>query len=77
MALASDPSQYVPTPTGEIAASANFYWSGTAWQCLTMPSSAAEGSPADAAWVSGSGSLVALGKAMVNSINAPLPAGTN
>ena len=38
---------------------------------------AVAGTTADTAWSSGAGSLVALGKATVNAINAPLPAGTN
>lgn len=35
------------------------------------------GTQADAAWTSGNGTLIALGKATVNAINASLPAGSN
>ena len=35
------------------------------------------GTTSDAAWSSGSGSLISLGKATVNAINAPIPVGTN
>ena len=38
---------------------------------------AAAGTTADTAWTSGTGTLVALGKATVNAINASLPAGFN
>jgi len=38
---------------------------------------AVAGTTADSAWTSGAGTLVALGKAIVNAINAALPAGSN
>ena len=55
---------------------------GTFWQA-TQPvsvadgSDATQGSKADTAWTSGSGSVISILKAAVNAINASLPAGSN
>lgn len=80
--LASDQSALPITGTVTSTISGTVPVSGTFYQA-TQPVSEADGSnvtigsKADVAWTTGSGSLVSIGKAMVNAINAPLPAGTN